>query len=84
MACPSIGSQVGGIPEAIDHGETGFLVPPENPAALAARLRILLSDPALRHRFGAAGRRKMQAQFDLGKQTARLETIYDALTGDTA
>jgi len=76
---PVIGSEVGGIPEGIDDGHTGFLVPEQDPAALAAKLRIVLADPELRRRFGAAGREKMVNQFDLARQTARLEAIYDAL-----
>ena len=78
---PVIGSRVGGIPEAIDDGETGFLVPEQEPAALAASLRRLLADAALRHRLGAGARVKVAAQFDLLRQTSRLEEIYDSLTG---
>lgn len=81
---PVIGSRVGGIPEGIDDGETGFLVPEQDPAALAARLEILLMDAALRHAFGRAGRAKMEAQFDLARQIARLETLYDDLLGGPA
>lgn len=78
---PVVGSRIGGIPEAIDDGQTGFLVPEQNPAALAARLRSLLDDAALRRRFGAAARLKVAAQFDLARQTAKLEEYYDALPG---
>lgn len=79
---PVIGSRVGGIPEGIDDGQTGYLVPERDPAALAARLHSLLADPALRHRLGMAGRAKMEAQFDLTRQIARLETLYDSVIGE--
>ncbi len=75
---PAIGSRIGGIPEAVDDGQTGFLVPEQDPAALADKLRTLLDDPALRWRFGAAARLKVAAQFDLAKQTAKLESFYDS------
>ncbi len=76
---PAIGSALGGIPEAIEDGETGFLVPGNDAAALAARLRDLLADAGLRRRLGAAARLKMEAQFNLARQTAALEDIYDSL-----
>ena len=76
---PVIGSAIGGIPEAIEDGKTGFLVPERDPAALAAKLRILLADATLCRRFGAAAREKMARQFDLARQTAKLEAVYDLL-----
>src|SRR5262249_18628797 len=58
MACgaPLVGSTVDGIPDAIVPDETGILVPPEDPSALADALGGLLADPARRHRFGARAR----------------------------
>ena len=67
---PGIGSQLGGIPEGIADGETGFLVPERDPEALAARIGALLADPALRRRMGEAARRRVERQFDLIRQTA--------------
>ncbi len=75
---PVIGSRVGGIPEGIEDGKTGFLVPERDVEALAARLRLLLGDMALRRRLGGAGREKMKQQFDLTRQTSALEALYDA------
>ncbi len=76
---PGIGSRLGGIPEGIADGETGFLVPERDPVALAARIGALLADPALRWRMGQAARRRVTQQFDLPRQTAELETLYDSL-----
>lgn len=81
---PVIGSRVGGIPEGIDDGQTGFLVPERDPAALAERLHSLLGDVALRRRLGMAARAKMEAEFDLAQQIATLETLYDGLLGEPA
>jgi colanic acid/amylovoran biosynthesis glycosyltransferase len=81
---PVIGSRVGGIPEGIDDGRTGFLVPERDPTALAQRLQSLLADPALRRSLGTAARAKMVAGFDLAQQIAKLESLYDGLLGEPA
>jgi colanic acid/amylovoran biosynthesis glycosyltransferase len=81
---PVIGSRVGGIPEGIDDGRTGFLVPERDPTALAQRLQSLLADPALRRSLGTAARAKMVAGFDLAQQIAKLESLYDGLRGEPA
>jgi D-inositol-3-phosphate glycosyltransferase len=62
MACgtPVIASRVGGLQHTVEDGVTGFLVPAKEPKALAEKLRLLLSDPALRERLGTNGRRKAQ------------------------
>ena len=61
---PVIGSRSGGIPEAIRDGETGFLVEPEDPAALAATAIRLLGDEGLRRRMGAAGRAAVESYYN--------------------
>jgi glycosyltransferase involved in cell wall biosynthesis len=57
---PVVASNVGGIPEIVRDGETGFLVPPRRPSELAAALERLRSDPSLGRRMGAAGRRRVE------------------------
>ncbi len=66
MACgvPCVASNVGGIPEWLKDGEYGFLVPPRDPQALAARVVRLLSDRDMRLRFGEAGRAYARATHD--------------------
>src|SRR5205085_7244813 len=61
-ARPVVASRVGGLGEAVVHGETGLLVPPADPGALAAALARLIGDPALRVRLGAAGRARVLAR----------------------
>lgn len=56
MGVPVIGTDVGGVPETMQDGVTGLLVPPHNPAALATALETLLASPELRRQMGAAGR----------------------------
>ena len=66
-------------PEGIAEGETGFLVPPQDPEALALALATLLANPVLRLRMGDAARRRIERQFDIRRQSAALEDIYDEL-----
>ena len=67
----------GGLPEIVDDGRTGYLVPERDVAALARRLEQLLADPALRRRFAEAGRAKMLAEYDNRLRVAALEDAYD-------
>ncbi len=76
---PVIGSRVGGIPECIVDGETGFLVPERDQEALARRITELLEDPVRRHGMGAAGRALVEDRFDIERQTAALEKFYDSV-----
>jgi glycosyltransferase involved in cell wall biosynthesis len=65
MACatPVVGACVGGIKTSVADGETGYLVPPRDPEALAGRLSRLLSDPALRRRMSRAARRRIEDHY---------------------
>jgi glycosyltransferase involved in cell wall biosynthesis len=62
---PVVASDLSGIPELVDDGVSGLLVPPRDPQALAAALRLLHDDPALRARLGAAGRDTVVREFDV-------------------
>lgn len=63
MERPVVATSVGGISEAITHGQEGLLVPPDDPEALAARIAELFGSHELRARMGAAGRNKVRAKF---------------------
>jgi len=76
---PVVATRHGGIPECVVDGETGFLVAERDTAALADRLLTLLSDPPLRERMGQAARRRVAREFDLRRQTANLEKLYQGL-----
>ena len=69
---PCIATRVSAIPELIEHQATGLLVPPGDPAALAAALAQLIRDPRARSDLGAAGCRRVRADFSL---TAGIDTI---------
>lgn len=70
-------STSGGTGEGVVHGETGYLFSPGDETALTAHLTALLADAALRERMSRAARAHMEAHFDLARQTAALEAIYD-------
>ena len=82
MACavPVIGSQAGGIAEAIEHGRTGFVVPQADPQAIAEPVRWLLRDPALRGRMGHAARDAATARFSAIAQSRLLEDALLAVS----
>ncbi len=73
---PVIGGQVGGIPEMIEHGETGLLVPARNPEKLAEAVATLLADRDLRSRLGLAGRIRCEREFSLTAHTDALVQEY--------
>jgi colanic acid/amylovoran biosynthesis glycosyltransferase len=76
-----IGTLHGGIPEIIDDGRTGFLVPERNVAALADRLRLVATDVGVRRTMAKAAREMVAARFDVSKRVAALEDIYDEVAG---
>jgi glycosyltransferase involved in cell wall biosynthesis len=73
---PVVASRVGGIPEYVADGETGLLVPPDDPGALAGGISALLADPDRMTRFGLAGRRRAEALFDGDKTNDDLERLF--------
>jgi len=62
-----VGGRSGGVPDAVRDGETGILVDPEQPAAVAAGISRLLADEPLRRRMGAAGRRAVETYYNWGR-----------------
>jgi glycosyltransferase involved in cell wall biosynthesis len=76
---PVVAARIGGIPEVVEDGTTGCLVPPGDEAALAAVLERLVADPALAARLGAAGQARVQAQFTVEQMVRRVEHLYDEL-----
>jgi phosphatidylinositol alpha-1,6-mannosyltransferase len=74
-ALPVIATRSGGIPEAVRDGETGVLVDPDNPAAVAAAAIRLLRDEALRRRMGAAGRSAVDRHYNWDRVAADLMEI---------
>lgn len=73
---PVVCSAVGGIPDVVDEGETGFLVPPGDPRALAQALDRLIADPQLATRMGEAGRKLVDGRFSWPELARRIEEVW--------
>ncbi len=76
---PLVATDIPGCREAVVAGQTGLLVPPRDPAALAAALKSLIDDPALRARMGAAGRRRVEENFSDEIICRETLLVYEAL-----
>ncbi len=77
MALPVVASNIHGIPDVVDDGETGLLVPPADPRALADAIGRLAADSALRERMGAAGRAFVERHYDWRDNARLMERLYD-------
>lgn len=78
---PVVTTRVGGIPEVVFDGEHGFLVPPEDPDALAAAMSKLARDPHLRARLGEAGAARAREEFSFERMTDKYDDLYAHLVG---
>jgi len=76
MALPVVVHEIGGTADGVKSGETGFLIPENDPAQLVQRLRELLQNPAQREQFGQAGRRWIESRFSLTCLAERHELFY--------
>jgi glycosyltransferase involved in cell wall biosynthesis len=74
---PVIATAAGGVPELIDDGRTGFLVPPGNASALADCLRRVLSAPDDARAIGARARDWARQNFSLARQVSEMSEIYE-------
>jgi glycosyltransferase involved in cell wall biosynthesis len=74
---PVVASDVGGVAEAVEHGVTGFVVPRADERAIAERIAVLLGDPDLRARLGAAGRTRYQEEFRIDVMLERTLGLYE-------
>jgi glycosyltransferase involved in cell wall biosynthesis len=76
---PVVATAVGGTPEVVTDGETGFLVPPGDSAALAGKVSLLLQNGAMRRRMGQAGRMRMREQFTFEAQAEMYLDLFGKL-----
>jgi glycosyltransferase involved in cell wall biosynthesis len=78
-ALPVVATRVGGVPEIVLDGETGILVDPESPRALAAALDSLADDAAARRKLGTAGARRVVEQFTAKRMATRMSELYHSV-----
>jgi glycosyltransferase involved in cell wall biosynthesis len=81
MACalPCVATQVGGNPEVVEHGENGFLVPVDDPEALACRIVEIARNRELAQRMGARSRSIIETRFTIDSMTASVAALYDEI-----
>jgi len=77
-ALPVVATQVGGNPELVDPEVTGKLVPPADPEAMAAALRVYIESRDLRRRHGLAGRRRVETCFSIERMVHQYMDLYDS------
>lgn len=75
---PVIATAIGGLPEVVEDGVTGVLVPPDDGAALAGALAALAGDPALRRRMGSAGAARVREEFTESRMIDEYEAAFRA------
>jgi glycosyltransferase involved in cell wall biosynthesis len=76
---PVVATAIGGTDEAVIHGETGLLVPPADPAALAQAIQAILSAPVFGKQLGAAGRARVCREFSAEVMVQRVTQIYEEI-----
>lgn len=76
---PAIVTAVGGMTELVDNGNAGLIVPPSNPAALAAAIRTLYHDTALRERLGNAASQQIASAFNINQTISQVHAVFEEL-----
>jgi len=79
LGLPVVASAVDGVPEVVENGKTGILVPPAAPAALAKTLRDLAADPARRAALGSAAHAAVMEKFTVRRMMDEYQAAYDAV-----
>jgi glycosyltransferase involved in cell wall biosynthesis len=78
-----VATRLAGMPELVIDGETGLLVPPRDPRALADAILRLHADPTWRRELGRAGRKRVEAEFSLDAKVEATERLYRRLVERT-
>jgi len=77
---PAVVTSVGGVPEMVEHGRTGLIVPPADPASMAAAVLDILKDPVLMKNLGQAARQRYEKNHRPELMAHQLEQVFDELT----
>jgi len=81
---PAVASAVGGVPDMVIDGETGYTVPPRDPVALAEKLAVLLTDTEARHAMGENARRMAERRYRRSIVVEKTIAVYDEVLADAA
>ncbi|MGI9390544.1 MAG: glycosyltransferase family 4 protein, partial [Boseongicola sp.] len=76
LVCMS--TNISGVPELLEDGRNGIVIPPEDPKALSQALEMLIRDPGLRHKLGAAAEQKVRNEFDFQNSIDQLSGLFEA------
>jgi glycosyltransferase involved in cell wall biosynthesis len=81
MACgtPTVATEIGAYKEIVEHGVSGWLVPPSNPQALAEAIRMMWNDASLRQRLSAGGRQRIEQKFNWRKAAEETLAVYEEI-----
>lgn len=74
--CPVVATRIGGLPEVLENGKHGFLVPPKSPHALAQKIQFLLDNPKKARKMGQDGRDHVLKKFTWDKTAEKYERVY--------
>jgi glycosyltransferase involved in cell wall biosynthesis len=80
LGVPVVSTDVTGIPELVEDGRTGLLVPEHRPEALAASIQRILDDPAAAEQFVRAARKRVEREFDVRSNVAELRSLFEEVT----
>ncbi len=76
---PVVGFEAGGLSEAVEHGKTGLLVPPQDVDRLSEAIATMMDDEPMRLRFGAAGKERMRNDFSIATMADNHVTLYESV-----
>jgi len=79
MARPVVATNIAGVPEVVQDGVTGWLVPPGDPMTLALKIGRLIDHPEQATAMGLAGRQRVEAEFSMKQMVSRTTALYDEL-----
>jgi glycosyltransferase involved in cell wall biosynthesis len=81
MSCgtPTVATRIGAYEEIVEHGKSGWLVPPSNPQALADAIRMMWNDPSLRQRLAEGGRQRIVEKFNWRKAAEETLAVYEEI-----
>ena len=79
MGCTVVGTRSGGVPEMIEDGKSGILVPPDDPESMTKAIKMLIENAALRAGMGQAAKKRVEDRFTIDITQRNIEEVYEEL-----